>query len=270
MSILHMPHAFYNVTPEYLNFVKSFIVIILRYKLDKALRYANGTTIPYSLSNVIDLLMSDYNIHILFQYYFMLFANLQFIQNTASDLTYIVKKADEWLAKELHSYQHADSVTMPALIPTQTSIEEYVDDISNKFVNFHNQSSREYHLQQYILNADSPYVLKQYKIKQQNTVLRNAIVYSVLNYKFELRPIGAPLTSSIPNYNENISAFLEYYSKLPSHLQDIIYDTGNREDFTTLPFKLQYEILAIRMMHNYHSLEPIENWLCENGRTLIL
>jgi hypothetical protein len=208
---------------DYLCFIKSFIVLTLQNSI-------KNEKFPYDI-NVLRQIMANYKINILLQYYFSIFFNL-YSSPLSSSLNNLSEIMAEWCMNEYNSYLYADSATAALLIPFK-SMEDYIDSLMNRFVNFHIQTPNDYHLSQLELTEQSPFVVKQYEHTQKINIMRNAIVYSMLNHKI------AELDTA---------AFYQYYESINSNIKKII---ENREECNSLPSKLQYEIYSIQMIMDF-------------------
>ncbi len=224
MNLLYSPHVI-NMNIHYLTFMKSFIILVIKNEMKNEANIYDYSIWKKHLTN--------YKINILLQYYFAIFFNL-YASPLSTSLNNLTQLMEEWIMNEYKSYLYADSASSQLMIPYQT-IEEYIDSLMNKFVNFHTQSSNEYHLEQYELSRQSPYIQKQYKIKQQCCIMRNAIVYSVINSSNE-----SIILDAIP--------FYEYYSTVNPNIKEII---ENGEECSYLPSKVQYEIYSMQMIFQY-------------------
>lgn len=208
---------------DYLCFIKSFIVLTLQNRII-------NEKIPYDI-NVLRQIMTNYKINILLQYYFSIFFNL-YSSPFSSSLNNLSEIMTQWCMNEYNSYLYADSDTAALLIPVK-SMEEYIDSLMNKFVNFHIQTTNDYHLSQAELTEQSPFVIKQYEHTQKICIMRNAIVYSMVNHKItEL----------------DTAVFYQYYESINPNIKKII---ENREECNTLPSKLQYEVYSIQMIIDF-------------------
>lgn len=208
---------------DYLCFIKSFIVLTIQNSIINEI-------IPYDV-NRLRQIMANYKINILLQYYFSIFFNL-YSSPFSSSLNNLSEIMTEWCMNEYNSYLYADSLTSALLIPVK-SMEEYVDSLMNKFVNFHIQTPNDYHLSQAEISEQSPFVIKQYEHTQKICIMRNAIVYSVFNHKItEL----------------DTAAFYQYYESINPNIKKII---ENREECNSLPSKVQYEIYSIQMITDF-------------------
>lgn len=223
MELLYMPHFVY-MNVGYLDFIKNFIVFTIQNTIRKTCK--NNSDIHDS--NLWSHIMTNYKINILMQYYFIIFSTL-YSSPFSSEINNLTPIMDDWLLAEYCSYENAISKSSNLLIPYQT-IDEYIDGLMNIFVNFHLQTPRDYHLSLNEITKTSPFVLKQYKIKQQRTIMRNAIVYAVLNNMYS---------------KPSESVFYDYYANINSSIKTII---ENKKEFNTLPTKLQYEIYSIQMI----------------------